>query len=661
MTKLPLNRLSAETSPYLLQHADNPVHWQPWDMRALAMARDENRPILLSIGYSACHWCHVMAHESFEDSAVAAVMNRLFVNIKVDREERPDLDQIYQAAHQILTQRSGGWPLTMFLTPDGTPFFGGTYFPKEARYGLPGFADLCERVAEAFADRQGDIDVQNAELRRVLAGTTPKSEATAVGFNKGPLEAAEKLLAAGFDSKNGGFGSAPKFPHPTDLAFLLSRSAPESRQMALTTLTRMCEGGVYDQIGGGFCRYSTDDHWEIPHFEKMLYDNGPLLALCADAWKQTSDTTYARVCEETTAWVMREMQDKDGGYYSSLDADSEGEEGKYYVWDRSEIERVLTPQESALVIRHWGFDRPPNFEGRHWHAKVVGVLGEEEAPLLASAREKLFAAREKRIRPARDEKVLTSWNALMIEGMAHAARVFERDDWLESAQRAMDFIRRTMWKDGRLLATAKDGRAHLDAYLDDHAFLLAAVLELMQAEFRPCDLAFATELADSLLARFEDRDAGGFFFTAHDHEKLIHRPKTGHDNATPAGNGVAAFALQRLGHILGRSVFLKAAERTLIMLWPQIVRSSAGYSSTLQALEEALTPTEIIILRGPADKLVDWQQKLGANPSRMILALPNGLAGLPATLNKPESGQVNAWVCRGVICLAPTENLVDLL
>ncbi len=661
MKQPPPNRLSAETSPYLLQHADNPVHWQPWDQQALALAREENRPILLSVGYSACHWCHVMAHESFEDPVVAAVMNRLFINIKVDREERPDLDQIYQTAHQILTQRSGGWPLTMFLAPDGTPFFGGTYFPKEARYGLPGFADLCERVAEAFTSRRGDIDKQNVELRRALAGTTPKVEVTAAGFNDEPLAAAEKLLAAGFDSKNGGFGSAPKFPHPTDLAFLLRRSESKSRQMALTTLARMCEGGIYDQIGGGFSRYSTDERWEIPHFEKMLYDNGPLLALCADAWAQTSDSLYARVCEETAAWVMREMQDAEGGYYSSLDADSEGEEGKYYVWDRSEIEHVLLPQESALAIRRWGFDRPPNFEGRHWHAKIAGDLRDDEIPLLASAREKLFATREKRIRPARDEKVLTSWNALMTEGMAHAARVFERHDWLESAQRAMDFIRLTMWKDGRLLATAKDGQAHLDAYLDDHAFLLAALLELMQAEFRRCDLVFATELADSLLARFEDSDAGGFFFTAHDHEQLIHRPKTGHDNATPAGNGVAAFALQRLGHLLGHGTYLASAEKTLRVFWPQITRSPASYGSTLQALEEALTPIEIVVLRGPDEQVADWRRKLGANPSRMVVAIPNGVANLPDALNKPESDQVNAWLCKGVTCLAPTEKLADLL
>ncbi|MCK9380771.1 MAG: thioredoxin domain-containing protein [Sulfuritalea sp.] len=661
MSPVLTNRLSAETSPYLLQHADNPVQWQPWDEASLALARQENRPILLSIGYSACHWCHVMAHESFEDAEVAAVMNRLFVNIKVDREERPDLDQIYQTAHQMLTQRSGGWPLTMFLAPDGTPFFGGTYFPRQPRYGLPGFADLCERVAEAFRDRRSDIETQNAELRLALAGTVPEAPATTAGFDPAPLVAAGESLSRSFDHRNGGFGGAPKFPHPTDLAFLLRRSDAGLRQMALTTLTRMSEGGIYDQIGGGFCRYSVDERWEIPHFEKMLYDNGPLLGLSADAWTQTGDSLYARVAEETASWVMREMQAADGGYYSSLDADSEGEEGKYYVWDRREVESLLTAQESALALRRWGFGGPPNFENRHWHARIAGELSAEEFPLLEAARQKLFATREKRIRPGRDDKVLTSWNALMIEGMAHAARVFERNDWLRSAQRAMDFVRRTMWQDGRLLATAKDGRAHLDAYLDDHAFLLAALLELMQAEFRNQDLAFAIELAETLLARFEDREAGGFFFTADTHEVLIHRPKSGHDNATPAGNGIAAFALQRLGHLLGEGRYLTAAEKTLQLFWPQISRSPAGFGSLLLALEEALTPPDIVILRGPADRMVEWRRSLGAAPRRLVLALPNGITGLPAALAKPESDHVNAWVCRGVTCLAPTANLDEVV
>jgi uncharacterized protein YyaL (SSP411 family) len=655
------NRLAAETSPYLLQHAGNPVHWQPWDEQTLTLARQENRPILLSIGYSACHWCHVMAHESFEDEDVAAVMNRLFVNIKVDREERPDLDQIYQSAHHLLTQRNGGWPLTMFLSPDGTPFFGGTYFPREPRYGLPGFADLCERIAEAYRDRGADIAAQAAELREALADTVPEAMATDMALDATPIAAAEALLTRAFDPVHGGFGGAPKFPHPTDLAFLLGRSGGASRLMALTTITRMCKGGIYDQIGGGFCRYSVDERWEIPHFEKMLYDNGPLLGLCADAWALSKEAIYARVAEETATWVMREMQAADGGYYSSLDADSEGEEGKYYVWDRHEVKSLLTPEEWALATRRWGFDGPPNFENHHWHPKLAGEMLPDEQDVLESARRKLFAARERRIRPGRDDKVLSSWNGLMIEGMAHAARVFGRTDWLVSAQRAMDCIRKTMWRDGRLLATSRNGRAHLDAYLDDHAFLLAALLELMQAEFRREDLLFAVELADTLLVRFEDQEAGGFFFTAHDHEALIHRPKTGHDNATPAGNGIAAVALQRLGHLLGETSYLGAAERTLRLFWPQIRHSPAGFGGLLRALEEALTPPEIIILRGPAAEMTDWQRALGADRRRLVFALPNGTADLPAILAKPESDHVNAWACRGVTCSAPTADLKELV
>ena len=660
------NRLAGETSPYLLQHAANPVDWRPWGADALALARAEDKPILLSIGYSACHWCHVMAHESFEDAGVAEVMNRLFVNIKVDREERPDLDQIYQNAHHIITQRSGGWPLTMFLTPDGTPFYGGTYFPKQARYGLPGFADLCAHVAEAYASKRSDIETQNLELRRALEDATigPVNRADTPDLDSRPLANAAAQLARHFDSRWGGFGAAPKFPHPTDLAFLLGREDSATRTMALTTLTRMAEGGIYDQIGGGFARYSVDERWEIPHFEKMLYDNGPLLALYADAWTLTGNPLFRRVAEATADWVMREMQapvtQYSGGYYSSLDADSEGEEGKYYVWTHDEVETLLGPEKSALAGRHWGFNDPPNFEGSHWHPRIAAPLDPEDEAKLESARAMLFAAREQRVRPGRDDKVLTSWNALMINGLTHAARIFKRTDWLRSAQAATDFLRHEHWCDGRLLATSKGGRAHLDAYLDDHAFLLAALLELMEAEYRPDDLSFAIDIAEALLARFEDTAAGGFFFTAHDHEKLIQRPKTGHDNATPSGNGVAARALQRLGHLLGEPRYLVAAERTLHCFWPQLTRSPSGFGSLLLALEESLLAVPIVILRGPTGGLAEWGESLAVQSQRMVLALPNSTHDLPPALAKPASDDVNAWVCRGVSCLAPITDLGQL-
>ena len=650
------NRLSRETSPYLQQHAANPVDWYPWGAEALARARAEDKPILLSVGYSACHWCHVMAHESFEDPQVAALMNRLFVNVKVDREERPDLDQIYQTAHQMLAQRAGGWPLTMFLSPDGTPFFGGTYFPKTARYGMPGFPDLCERIAAIWREKRGDIAAQNAEVIKALAGTLPRAEAARLSPEV--MRAMLDNLRANFDARHGGFGAAPKFPHPSDLELCLRQGETE---IALLTLRRMCEGGIYDQLGGGFCRYSVDAQWGIPHFEKMLYDNGPLLALLADAWLHGGEPLFARCAGETAGWIMREMQAPDGGYYSSLDADSEHQEGKFYVWDRDEVRSLLDGGEYLAVAPHYGLDQPPNFENRHWHLRVVQPCQDEA--LLRSAKAKLFAARGQRVPPGRDEKVLVSWSALAARGMARAGRVFGRAEWLASARRAVDFIRGSMWRDGRLLATYKDGRAHLNAYLDDYAFLIAALLELMHAEFRTRDLGWACELADVLLEQFEDTEGGGFFFTARDHERLILRPKPGHDNATPSGNAVAAWALGRLHALTGDERYASAARRAVDLFFPAMRDYPAGFAAMAIALDEQLSPPSILILRGNAQALAGWQAELARErlPDTLVLGIPDGLTGLPTPLDKPaRPGPVNAWLCRGVTCLEPIGDLVHL-
>ncbi|OGA23258.1 MAG: thioredoxin [Betaproteobacteria bacterium RIFCSPLOWO2_02_FULL_67_26] len=682
------NRLATQTSPYLRQHAANPVDWQPWDDEALALARENDRPILLSIGYSACHWCHVMAHESFEDAEVAAEMNRHFVNIKVDREERPDLDQIYQTAHAMLTQRSGGWPLTMFLMPDGTPFFGGTYFPKHGRHGMTGFLDILPRIAQAYRDKREEIGKQNAALLEALARTLPAAEG-ARELKRAPLDAAVREFAQVFDDVHGGIGHAPKFPHPFELAYCLRRHVLDGGELGLAiarlTLARMAEGGIYDQLGGGFCRYSVDPHWAIPHFEKMLYDNAALIALYSDAWLVTRQPLFEAAVRETAQWVMREMQSQgnanEGGYYSSLDADSEHEEGKYYVWTPQEVKSLVTEAEYAVVGPHYGLDGAPNFEGRYWHLHVaqpldavagrLGVPLAECASRLARARVKLFAARERRIRPGRDEKTLTSWNAMMVRGMARAARVFGEPGWLASARRALAFLRATMWRReegadkplGRLTATYKDGVAHLNAYLDDHAFLLDALLELMQGEFRADDLAFARELAEILLAKFEDRAAGGFYFVSHDHEQLIHRAKPGHDNATPSGNGIAAFALQRLGHLIGETRYLEAAERALKLFYPALERQPSGFVSLATALDEYLAPPQIVVLRGAPGALAQWQRALAAHyrPDTLILALPASLTGLPPVLDKsaPDGG-VNAWVCRGVTCSPAINELAGL-
>jgi uncharacterized protein YyaL (SSP411 family) len=616
-----------------------------------------------------------MAHESFEDADTAAEMNRLFVNVKVDREERPDLDQIYQTAHQMLTRRSGGWPLTMFLAPDGTPFFAGTYFPKTPRYGMPAFRDLVSRVAEAYRTQRSEIERQSAAILDALQRSAPAGAASEL--TREPIDAVVPELARVFDDVHGGIGDKPKFPHPYELAFCLRRHVFDGGATAGSiprlTLTRMAEGGIFDQLGGGFCRYSTDRTWTIPHFEKMLYDNGPLLALYSDAWALWRDPLFSKAAHETAGWIVREMQSAEGGYYSSLDADSEGEEGKFYVWTREEAAALLTPDELAVAAAHYGLDGPPNFEGHHWNLavaqplpEIAGALGvplEECSAKLESAREKLFAAREQRVRPGRDDKVLTSWNALMIKGMARAGRVFGRADWIASARRAADFIRATLWKDGRLLATYKDGQAHLNAYLDDYAFLLDAELEMAQTDFVSDDLAWARALADVLLEHFEDPSAGGFWFTSHDHEKLIHRPKSAHDGATPSGNGVAAYALQRLAHLAGETRYLDAAERALRAFHASAAESPTAHATLLTALEEALTPPRVVVLRGDDAALRTWHAALAREyrPDAMIVAIPRHSGALSATLDReiPETGAA-AWLCEGLVCRAPVFSLDDL-
>jgi uncharacterized protein YyaL (SSP411 family) len=674
------NRLAEATSPYLQQHAANPVDWWPWCEEALALARAEDKPILLSIGYSACHWCHVMAHESFEDETTAKLMNRLFVNIKVDREERPDLDKIYQTAHQLLAQRGGGWPLTVFLTPDDlAPFFAGTYFPKTQRHGLPAFQELLIGVERAYREQRETIREQNDSLRDALAQLDGEPGETLSDL--APIDQARRQLAGSFDKAHGGFGRAPKFPHPTNLELLLRHYAStaaagsadlQARGMALFTLERMVRGGMNDQLGGGFCRYSVDDRWMIPHFEKMLYDNGPLLALCCDAWQLSGEAVFRDAALGTADWVIAEMQAEDGGYFSALDADSEGEEGRFYVWDRDEIAAVLSADELALTRALFGLDRPPNFEGR-WHLHGYQTLGEvaaeqgrtpeAAAACLDSAKAKLLAARAERIRPARDEKVLTAWNALMVKGMLRAGRLLARDDYLASADRALAFIRERLWRDGRLLATYKDGKAHLNAYLDDYAFLLDALLERLQTRFRPADLDWAQALAEVLLSQFQDEAKGGFYFTSADHEALLQRPKALADESMPSGNGIAALCLQRLGHLLGEPRYLEAAARTLAAAAEPVRRLPYAHATLLMALDEQLRPPELIVIRGGAsggEALDDWQRLAQQDyaPRRLTLAIPAEVTALPPALAAMQAGErVRAYRCQGTRCEAPIEGL----
>ena len=672
------NALANETSPYLLQHAHNPVAWQPWGPDALDRARREDKPILLSIGYSACHWCHVMAHESFEDEETARLMNELYVNVKVDREERPDIDKIYQTAHQLLSRRTGGWPLTVVLTPDDhVPFFAGTYFPDAPRHGMPSFRQILTGVARLYRERRDDIRKQNASLVEALASLDPgtgEAGETAAALTAAPLRTARAALMQSHDPRHGGFGDAPKFPHPTSLERLMRdyaahpASADGAASLAAATFTfrKMSGGGLYDHVGGGFCRYSVDAMWMIPHFEKMLYDNGPLLSVAAELHQITGDDGFARVARGTAEWVMREMQSPEGGFYSTLDADSEGEEGKFYVWTPDEVRGLVPEDEFTALAPRFGLDRAPNFEGSHWHlhafrevadvARGLGVPEAETEARIDRALARLFEARSHRVRPGRDEKVLTSWNGLMIKGMATAGRILGAPELIASAERAVEFIRGTMWRGGRLHATYKDGRARFNGYLDDYACLADGLLALLSSRWSARDLEFAIALGDAMIEHFEDRENGGFFFTADDHERLIHRPKPMTDDSLPSGNGVAATVLGRLGHLLGDTRYLKAAERVLRAARDGIERFPHAHTALLVALDECLDPPEIVVIRADAGEIEPWRARATAGyaPRRVVIAIPDGASGLPALLaERAPRGAPVAYVCEGHVCDAP--------
>ena len=684
------NRLAAATSPYLRQHATNPVDWYPWGEEALTLARRTGRPILLSIGYTACHWCHVMAHESFESEATAALMNSRFVNIKVDREERPDLDRLYQLAHQLLTQRGGGWPLTMFLTHDHQqPFFGGTYFPPQPRYGMPSFQELLTQVADYYRDHLGELRASAGAVVRALGKLEPPPAAAELALDDEPLRNCRLQLARSFDREWGGFGGAPKFPHAPlvqrclrDWRASAARAEPDlhALYMATLTLTRMAEGGLFDQLGGGFYRYSVDGQWAIPHFEKMLYDNALLLGAYADATCATGEPLFAQVANRTADWMLSELRAPGGGFYSSLDADAAGVEGSYYVWEAQAVRAALQEDEYAVFSARHGLDRSPNFEGREHHliiASSLEAIAEARhlsvsavTALLQSASQKLLALRALRVRPERDEKILTSWNALAIRALATAARVLGRDDLTHAATAALSFLREHHWRDGRLLVTSAGAEAQLNGYLDDYVFLADAVLELATLRVDAAELSFAVDLLEVALKSFADAPRGGFYFTSDDHETLISRPKSFGDEALPAGNGVAAVVLQRFGFLLGESRYLTAAESTVRAAWAAMQEYPSGHATLLQALEEMLQPPDIVILRGMQAEIEPWRRTLAAEyaPRRLVLSVPSegearsGGAQLPVALTeKPAMPGGAAYLCRGSTCSAPLTNLAALI
>lgn len=662
------NRLANETSPYLRQHADNPVDWYPWGEEALQKAQAENKPILLSIGYAACHWCHVMAHESFEDEATAQIMNEHFVNIKVDREERPDLDAIYMNAVVALTGQ-GGWPMTVVLTPSGQPFFGGTYFPNRPRYGMPSFQQVLLSIAQAWQDKQQEIKENAQEI------TAHISRHLALEGQAGMLGPAMfgrtlQALAREFDDEQGGFGSAPKFPPSMTLEFLLRlhqmQGDPQALHMVEFTLEKMAYGGMYDQLGGGFARYSTDNEWLVPHFEKMLYDNALLSRVYLHAWQVTGRDLYRRITEETLDWVVRELRHEEGGFYSSLDADSEGEEGRFYVWDAGEIQEALG-LDAALFMRYYDVTPSGNWEGKNI-LRVVGDLEKlaqesglstaEAKQRLAVARQKLYERRAQRVWPGLDDKVLTSWNGLMLAAFAEAGRALDRPDYTQIATQNAQFLYDNMRTGrNRLLRSWKAGAgARYNGYLEDYAYLADGLLALYQTTFDERWFVWAQELAEAMLTYFRD-EKGGFFDTSVDHEQLIHRPKDVQDNAIPSGNAMAAHTLLLLHLYTGNTEYREIAESAVSALYGAMIQYPSGFAQWLQAATLLVAePREIAIVGAPdsADTaaLLEVAQA-GYRPFQVVAVGQDGdtvplLAG-----RTTDNGRATAYVCRQFVCKLP--------
>ena len=652
------NHLSDESSPYLLQHAENPVDWYPWGPEALDKAQEGDKPIFLSIGYSACHWCHVMAHESFEDEQVAAFLNRHFVSIKVDREERPDLDRIYMSAVQAMTG-GGGWPMSVFLTPEGHPFYGGTYFPPTPRYGIPSFTDTLTAIADAWQNRRQEL----ADGGRRLVEAIERQ--SAIGQTHGELErstldAALRNLRQRFDATPGGWGGAPKFPQPMILEFLLqyhhTTGDPGALAMVSQTLEAMARGGIYDQLGGGFHRYSVDDQWLVPHFEKMLYDNAQLARVYLHAWQVTGNEFFRTITEEILDYVVREMLDESGGFYSTQDADSEGEEGKFFVWIPDEIREVLGDESEAFMAAY-GVTRHGNFEGKN----ILEFVGDmEQRPALAEGRRKLFEAREKRVHPGLDDKVLTSWNGLMLAAFAEAARILDRDDHRGVAESNANFLLRELrHENGRLLHSWKDGDARLNGYLEDYTYLIEGLLELYQTTFDPRWYLAAHELAETMLIHFQAPE-GGFFDTSDDHETLITRPRDLQDNATPSGNAMAVTALLKLAGFTNELRYVDIARQTLAQMQSMMSQYPLGFGQWLQGLAYALSqPKEIAIVGNP--DAADTQALLsvvrsGYQPCQVVaLGAPSPDSATVPLLKDRDliEGRAAAYVCTNFACQAP--------
>jgi uncharacterized protein YyaL (SSP411 family) len=674
------NRLAQETSPYLLQHRHNPVDWYPWSPEAFERARADDKPLLLSVGYSACHWCHVMERESFENEEIAALMNRLFVNIKVDREERPDVDQIYMQAVQSMTGH-GGWPMTVFLTPDGVPFYGGTYFPPVDRHGMPGFPRLIQGVAEAYRGRRGEVVEAGKQLLEQM-GQSERLRSSNTLLTDTVLFSAYQALSGEFDAREGGMGRAPKFPQPMNWEFLLRfwkrTGNARALEMARLTLTKMARGGMYDQLGGGFHRYSVDGQWLVPHFEKMLYDNAQLASLYLHGWLATGDPEYRRVCEETLDYILREMTHASGGFFSAQDADSEGVEGKFFVWSEEEIRAALPDAEMAqAALVYWGADEEPNFEGRSilfvprertQVAKDLGMTVERLAGLIDGARKRLYDAREKRVHPGLDDKVLASWNGLAQAAFAEAGRVLGRADYIAAAVKNAELVIAHMKDGDRLLRSWKDGQAKIKGYLEDYAMVGAGLLVLYEATFDRRWLDESWRLADQALALFWDEREEMFFDTGQDQEALVVRPRNLFDNAVPSGTSVAIEWLLRLGIFFGEERFEALAMKALRPMADLMTRYPSGFGRYLAALDFHLGPVAEVALvwpDGSGPGLLAETAFSRYMPNRLVVGAP---AGSPARLGLPllaERGAVDgrptAYVCRRYVCQLPVTDPAALV
>ncbi len=686
----PENRLANETSPYLLQHRNNPVDWYPWGPEALERARAEDRPILLSIGYSACHWCHVMERESFEDEATARLMNEHFVNIKVDREERPDIDSIYMTAVQQMTGR-GGWPLTAFLTPAGEPFYGGTYYPPTPRHGMPSFSQVLLGIAQAYSERRDEVR-QSAEGLRTLLEQHAAVRAPGGVLDTSVLDRAAHGLASRFDATHGGFGGAPKFPQPMALEFLLRHwkrtGSGDALHMVEHTLLRMAGGGMYDQLGGGFHRYSVDAEWLAPHFEKMLYDNALLARVYLHGYQATGNPEHRRIVEETLEYVQREMRGPEGGFYSARDADSEGVEGKFFVWTPDEVDELLGPEDGPLFRRYYDVTEAGNWEGDHHHppprpisilhvdrpltevADDAGVAPERLEAAVARGKQILYRARAERVWPGLDDKVLTSWNAMMLHAFAEAARILDRADYRETALVNAEFLLRELRRDGRLLRTYKDGRAKIDAFLEDHALLADALIAVYEASGDPRWIHEARGLADTMIERFLDEDEGVFYDTATDSEALVVRPRDLYDNATPSGTSAATLALLRLSALVGEPRYARIATRVLEGMGRLLTEIPAGFGRLLAALDFHLaTPREVVVVgtREAEDTraLLNVLARHYLPNTVLAFAEPDSVAGaaelIPLLVGRGMvDGQATAYVCERYACRIPVTDAAGL-